>query len=88
MANVVAVNFAGERIGYQMCSQIDLHECRATGNAGNGFHRGGQHGIELRRCTADKNGAAGFFFCVRANHISVRGYLCGECRRRDLGGYA
>ncbi len=74
MANVVAVNFAGEGIGYQMCSQIDLHECRATGNAGNGFHPGaGSTGSSYEGCTADKNGAAGFFFCVRANHISVRG---------------
>jgi len=74
MANVVAANFAGEGIGYQMCSQIDLHECRATGNAGNGFHPGaGSTGSSYEGCTADKNGAAGFFFCVRANHISVRG---------------
>ena len=74
ITDVVAASFAGEGVGYQMCSQVHLRDCHATGNAGNGFHPGaGSTGSSYENCVAEGNGAAGFFFCVRANHISVRG---------------
>lgn len=74
ITDVVAADFAGEGVGYQMCSQVHLRDCCATGNAGNGFHPGaGSTGSSYENCVAEGNGAAGFFFCVRANHISVRG---------------
>ena len=73
IADVVEADFAGEGIGYQMCSQVHLRHCHVSGNAGNGFHPGaGSTGSSYEHCVADENGAAGFFFCVRANHISVR----------------
>ncbi len=73
IVDVVEADFAGEGIGYQMCSQVHLRHCHVSGNTGNGFHPGaGSTGSSYEHCVAEGNGAAGFFFCVRANHISVR----------------
>jgi hypothetical protein len=70
ITDIVEADFAGEGLGYQMCSQVHLRDCSV---AGNGFHPGaGSTGSSYEACVADGNDAAGFFFCVRANHISVR----------------
>jgi hypothetical protein len=56
-----------------MCSRVHIRDCHFDGNAGNGFHPGaGSTAASFEGCTAQHNGAAGFFFCVRANHITVR----------------
>lgn len=71
--DVVEADFAGEGLGFQMCSHLNLRNCRFTGNAGNGFHPGaGSTAVVFENCVAEGNDAAGFFFCVRANHITVR----------------
>lgn len=45
-----------------------------NGNAGNGLHPGaGSTDALFEDCSGDHNKRAGFFFCVRANHITVRG---------------
>jgi hypothetical protein len=73
ISDIVESDFAGEGLGYQMCSHVHIRDCRVAGNAGNGFHPGaGSTGSSYENCVADGNDAAGFFFCVRANHISVR----------------
>jgi hypothetical protein len=73
ITDIVEADFAGEGLGYQMCSHVQLRDCSVSGNAGNGFHPGaGSTASSYENCTADGNDAAGFFFCVRANHISVR----------------
>jgi hypothetical protein len=73
VSDVVESDFAGEGLGFQMCSQVHISDCSVAGNAGNGFHPGaGSTGSSFENCVADGNDAAGFFFCVRANHISVR----------------
>jgi hypothetical protein len=53
-------------------------------NTGNGYHPGaGSTAALFQDCVAEGNGAAGFFFCVRANHITVRNcafrcnHVCG-----------
>lgn len=65
--------FQGEGLGFQMCSDVHITDCRFTENTGNGYHPGaGSTGVRFERCVASDNGAAGFFFCVRANHVTVR----------------
>ncbi len=66
-------NFGGEGLGYQMCRDIRVIDCHFHQNTGNGFHPGaGSTNTLFENCTADGNAGAGFFFCVRANHITVR----------------
>lgn len=80
--DVVESDFAGEGLGYQMCSHVDVRDCRFVGNAGNGYHPGaGSTATSFENCVAERNDAAGFFFCVRANHITVR-----DCAFRDNRG--
>lgn len=65
--------FEGEGLGFQMCHHVTIRDCRCAENTGNGFHPGaGSTAATFENCTAEGNGAAGFFFCVRANHITVR----------------
>ncbi len=72
--DVVIADFAGEGIGFQMCSHLTFTRCQAVRNSGNGFHPGaGSTAVRFEGCRAEGNGAAGFFFCVRANHITVSG---------------
>jgi hypothetical protein len=71
--NVTERSFAGEGLGFQMCSHGRIHHCRFDDNAGNAYHPGaGSTGAEFLDCVAEGNARAGFFFCVRANHITVR----------------
>jgi polygalacturonase len=73
ITDVVERDFAGEGLGFQMSSHVRIADCIFDGNAGNGFHPGaGSTAATFDNCAASDNDAAGFFFCVRANHISVR----------------
>ncbi|MBN1246171.1 MAG: right-handed parallel beta-helix repeat-containing protein [Anaerolineae bacterium] len=73
VSDVVERDFAGEGLGFQMSSRVAITDCAFDDNAGNGFHPGaGSTAATFDNCSAKGNGAAGFFFCVRANHISVR----------------
>ena len=73
VSDVVETSFAGEGLGFQMCSHVRILRCRFRDNAGNGFHPGaGSTGALFEECFAEGNGRAGFYFCVRANHITVR----------------
>ncbi len=73
VTDVVEGGFAGEGLGFQMCARVHIRDCRFSANAGNGFHPGaGSTAATFDRCVAEDNDAAGFFFCVRANHITVR----------------
>ncbi|MGC9349313.1 MAG: right-handed parallel beta-helix repeat-containing protein [Anaerolineae bacterium] len=82
ISDVVESDFAGEGLGYQMCSHVDISDCHFAGNAGNGYHPGaGSTAASFENCIAARNDAAGFFFCVRANHITVR-----DCAFKDNRG--
>jgi hypothetical protein len=72
--NHVQVNdFAGEGISFQMCQSVRILNSNFTGNRGNGLHPGaGSTDVLFDNCVADNNERYGFFFCVRANHITVR----------------
>ena len=67
-------DYLGEGLGFQMCRDIDIRNCRFTGNSGNGMHPGaGSTNARFEDCVSTDNGKSGFYFCVRANHITVRG---------------
>jgi hypothetical protein len=73
VSDVEERGFFGEGLGFQICRDVRILRCRVSSNTGNGFHPGaGSTGALFESCTAEENGAAGFFFCVRANHITVR----------------
>ena len=73
ISGVEESDFPGEGLAFQMCSQVRTLDCRFTHNAGNGYHPGaGSTAARFERCVAETNGGAGFYFCVRANHITLR----------------
>lgn len=74
VTDVHETGFLGEGLGFQMCSHGRISRCRFERNAGNGYHPGaGSTAVTFEDCVAEGNDLAGFFFCVRANHITVRG---------------
>ena len=74
VTDVEEASFAGEGLGFQMCRDMRILRCSTYNNTGNGFHPGaGSTGVLFENCTAETNSLAGFFFCVRANHVTVRG---------------
>jgi hypothetical protein len=98
VSDVDEQRFFGEGLGFQMCRDVRILRCRVAQNTGNGFHPGaGSTAALFEDCVAKQNGAAGFFFCVRANHITVRdsvfhtNKVCGisvgtrDCNNRITG---
>jgi polygalacturonase len=74
VSDVVETGFAGEGLGFQMCSDVRILRCHFRDNTGNGYHPGaGSTGVLFEECVAEDNGRAGLYFCVRANHVTVRG---------------
>jgi hypothetical protein len=72
VSNVSECDYHGEGLGFQMCRDVQIIDCRFDGNSGNGLHPGaGSTNACFAGCVADNNDKAGFFFCVRANHITV-----------------
>ena len=66
-------NYNGEGFGAQMCTNWRVRDCSFSENTGNGLHPGaGSTGVLFENCVSEKNGLSGFFFCVRANHVTVR----------------
>jgi parallel beta-helix repeat protein len=66
-------NYDGEGLGFQMCRDMVVRDCRVLENTGNGLHPGaGSTNCLIERCQGSRNGKSGFYFCVRANRITVR----------------
>ena len=66
-------DFFGEGLGFQMCRDMRIRDCVFDANTGNGLHPGaGSTNCLFESCSSAGNGRSGFFFCVRANHITVR----------------
>ena len=79
ITGVVERNYHGEGLSFQLCRDVRVRDCRFDGNSGNGMHPGaGSTNALFSGCSAEGNGLSGFFFCVRANHITVR-----ECAFRN-----
>ena len=65
-------DYHGEGLSFQMCRDVRITDCRFDGNSGNGMHPGaGSTNALFQRCSAERNEKSGFYFCVRANHITV-----------------
>jgi len=76
--------FEGEGLGFQICHHGHIARCTFTDNAGNGYHPGaGSTAVLFEDCRSERNDKAGFFFCVRANHITVR--RCSFTANRSAG---
>lgn len=70
---VVERDYHGEGMGFQMCRDVKIIDSRFDDNSGNGLHPGaGSTNALFENCQANGNDKAGFFFCVRANHITVK----------------
>ncbi|MCC7261125.1 MAG: right-handed parallel beta-helix repeat-containing protein [Candidatus Latescibacteria bacterium] len=83
ITGVTERDYFGEGLGFQMCRDVVVRHCRFDGNTGNGLHPGaGSTNALLEDCAGEGNGRSGFFFCVRANHITLRR---GLFRRNQLG---
>ncbi len=66
-------DYFGEGLSFQMCRDVRILDCRFDENTGNGLHPGaGSTNALFADCAGEGNGRSGFFFCVRANHITVR----------------
>lgn len=66
-------DYNGEGIGFQMCRDVVVKDCTSNQNIGNGLHPGaGSTNVLFEGCTSSGNEKSGFFFCVRANHVTVR----------------
>ena len=67
-------DYHGEGLGFQICRDVVIRGCTFSGNTGNGLHPGaGSTNALFENCDSHDNGNCGFFFCVRANHITVTG---------------
>ena len=65
-------DFWGEGLSFQMCRDVQISDSAFDENTGNGLHPGaGSTNALFERCRGRNNGRSGFFFCVRANHITV-----------------
>ncbi|MBN2272528.1 MAG: right-handed parallel beta-helix repeat-containing protein [Sedimentisphaerales bacterium] len=61
--NVTAQNYNGDGFSFQVCDDIQFHNCKALNNADLGFHPGsGSQRPVFRNCTARGN-SQGIFFC-------------------------
>ena len=66
-------DYYGEGLSFQMCRDVRIRQCRFDDNTGNGLHPGaGSTNALFEECSGSGNDKSGFFFCVRANHITVR----------------
>jgi hypothetical protein len=76
---VEEAGYLGEGLSFQMCRDVVIRHCAFNHNSGNGLHPGaGSTNALFSGCSARGNERSGFFFCVRANHITVR-----DCVFRD-----
>lgn len=66
-------NYHGEGLSFQMCRDVRILDSQFDENDGNGLHPGaGSTNCLFEDCRGMRNRRNGFFFCVRANHITVR----------------
>ena len=65
-------DYDGEGLSFQMCRDVVIRDSSFDANAGNGMHPGaGSTNCLFEGCSSAGNGRSGFFFCVRASHITV-----------------
>ena len=72
ISNVHVDGYHGDGLSHQICRDVRVVASSFNRCSGNGMHPGaGSTNCFYRRCSASQNDASGFYFCVRANHITV-----------------
>ncbi len=80
--SVTARRYNGDGFSFQVCDDIEFHNCRALENADLGFHPGsGSQRPVFRRCQA-KGNRLGLFFCWSVSDGRVE-----DCRLSENGQY-
>ncbi|MDP6778833.1 MAG: right-handed parallel beta-helix repeat-containing protein [Candidatus Latescibacteria bacterium] len=81
ISNVHVDNYHGDGLSHQICRDVRVADSSFNRCSGNGMHPGaGSTNCFYERCSASQNDASGFYFCVRANHITV-----SECEFESNG---
>ena len=82
--NVTARNYNGDGFSFQVCDDIQFHNCQALDNADLGFHPGsGSQRPVFRECTARGN-SLGLFFCWSVSDGLVENCRLSENRRYGI----
>ncbi len=72
ISNVHVDNYHGDGLSHQICRDVRVADSTFNRCSGNGMHPGaGSTNCFYERCSASNNESSGFYFCVRANHITV-----------------
>jgi len=79
--NVTAQNYNGDGFSFQVCDDIQFHDCQAIDNADLGFHPGsGSQRPVFHGCTARGN-SLGLFFCWSVSDGLVENCTFSENKR-------
>ena len=82
--NVISRNYNGDGFSFQVCDDIQFQNCRATNNAGLGFHPGsGSQRPTFRSCVAQEN-SLGIFFCWSVSDGLVENCILSENKRYGI----
>ena len=82
--HVTARDYNGDGFSFQVCDDIQFHDCRALNNADLGFHAGsGTQRPILRNCTAKANGQ-GLYFCWGASDGLVENCILSNNRQYGI----
>lgn len=81
--HVYESSFNGDGISYQSCYDVRIYNSKFSKNISQGIHPGaGTTKSLIENCEAHQNGNSGFFFCVKANHITIK----KSCFSKNLEG--
>jgi parallel beta-helix repeat protein len=82
--NVTSRNYNGDGFSFQVCDDIQFHNCRAINNADLGFHPGsGSQRPVFRDCLARAN-SLGIFFCWSVSDGLVENCILSENKRYGI----
>ncbi|MCC6422635.1 MAG: right-handed parallel beta-helix repeat-containing protein [Phycisphaerales bacterium] len=83
ISGVEVMNYRGDAVSFQACTDVVVRGCRLHHNSGNAIHPGSG---SVRYVIADNgihdNGGHGIFYCLRSTHSNCRGNRIernGEC---------
>jgi len=82
--NVISRNYNGDGFSFQVCDDIQFHNCRAINNADLGFHPGsGSQRPVFRNCVAQAN-SLGIFFCWSVSDGLVENCILSRNKRYGI----
>jgi parallel beta-helix repeat protein len=82
--NVCARNYNGDGFSFQVCDDIQFHDCQALNNTDLGFHPGsGSQCPVFRNCVA-KGNSLGLFFCWGVSDGRAEDCVLSENRRYGI----